>query len=209
MAFYDEVTDASNFVISWTGAPKNDFGVFAKGYTLAANRLAVALLKSPRFSDYEAYPVVFLYRHALELSLKHVVYRCAQLGALRYVDAINDDLHNHHRLPELMNAAAASLDLLFPGDTFLSTLVPACRETCTALAAIDPDSFSFRYPMNKKGVYATERHLVLNLSAVAKRMAQILEQLDTVRFGLNCEIDVAEDAVYAAIHDSLEPQGRT
>ena len=51
----------------FTPNPQGDFGVFAKGYTLAANRLASLLLEAPRFSDYEAYPVVFLYRHALEL----------------------------------------------------------------------------------------------------------------------------------------------
>jgi hypothetical protein len=203
MPFYDQVIDRSNFVISWTRTPKNDFGVFAKGYTLAANRLAGSLLQAPRFSDYEAYPVVFLYRHALELSLKHVIYRCAELGALRYVDAIGAELHNHHRLSDLMNAAEASLNLLFPGDALLSTLIPACRNTCIDLAAIDPDSFSFRYPMDKKGQYATKTHLTLNLSAVSKHMSSILEDLDTVRFALGCEIDVAQDALYMAIQNSL------
>lgn len=73
MPFYDLKNDTSNFVISWTGDAKNDFGVFAKGYISAAEQLANLLLQAPRFSDYEAYPVIFLYRHALELSLKHVV----------------------------------------------------------------------------------------------------------------------------------------
>ena len=73
MPFY-EISDTSSFVISFTHDPKGDFGAFAKGYTLAANRLAASLLEGPRFPDYEAYPVVFLYRHALELSLKHIIY---------------------------------------------------------------------------------------------------------------------------------------
>ena len=60
MAFYDEFDNLTNFVISFTPNPKGDFGVFAKGYTLAANRLSGLLLEAPRFSDYEAYPVVFL-----------------------------------------------------------------------------------------------------------------------------------------------------
>ncbi|MCX6101586.1 MAG: hypothetical protein NTV92_09290 [Candidatus Bipolaricaulota bacterium] len=77
MAFYDEQSDRTNFIINWTATPKGDFGVFAKGYTLAANRLAQLLLEAPRFSDYEAYPVVFLYRHALELSLKQIIYSCS------------------------------------------------------------------------------------------------------------------------------------
>lgn len=207
MAFYNKKNDTSNFVISWTGDPKDDFGLFAKGYISAAERLAADLLQAPRFSDYSAYPVVFLYRHALELSLKHIIYRCAKLGALKYIDAIGDQLHNNHRLPELMAAAVASLELLFPGDSFLAALSPRCRQTCVELSAVDPDSYAFRYPMNKKGEYSTPKHLVLNLAAFAEHMSGSLEDLDTVRFGLAGEIDVAEDAVYTAIQRSLSISG--
>jgi hypothetical protein len=203
VAFYNQKSDTSNFVISWTGDPKNDFGLFAKGYISAAERLAADLLQAPHFSDYSAYPVVFLYRHALELSLKHIIYRCAKLGALRYIDAIANQLHNNHRLPELMAAAAASLELVFPGDSFLAALITGCRQTCIELSAIDPDSFAFRYPMNKKGEYSTPEHLALNLSSFAEHMSELLEELDTVRFGLAGEIDLAEDAVYIAIQRNL------
>jgi hypothetical protein len=202
-AFYNRRSDMSNFVISWAGEPKNDFGLFAKGYISAAERLASDLLQAPRFSDYQSYPVVFLYRHALELSLKHVIYRCAELGALRYVDEIADELYNYHRLPDLMKTAAKSLNLLFPGDILLATLIPKCRETCIELASIDPESFAFRYPMDRRGNYATKPHLVLNLSSFAEHMSELLEDLDTVRFALNGEIDMAEDALHLTIRRSL------
>lgn len=207
MHFYRRLSDASNFVISWTGNPKDDFGVFAKGYISAADHLAKSLLQRPRFSDYEAYPVVFLYRHALELSLKHIIYRCAELGALREVDSIQSELHNNHRLPSLMEAAAASLSLLFPGDELLSRIIPVCRQTCLELSEIDPDSFAFRYPMDKKGRYATRTHLTLNLSSFALHMTEVLESLDTVRFGLGGEIGIAEDALSAAIQNGLRVAG--
>ncbi len=70
MAFYNSISNGNNFVISFTQTPQQDFGVFAKGYTRAAFVLAEHLLEKPRFSDYEAYPVVFLYRQAFELYLK-------------------------------------------------------------------------------------------------------------------------------------------
>lgn len=207
MAFYQRVSDRSNFVISWTFDPKNDFGVFAQGYTSAANRLASTLLEASRFSDYDAYPVVFLYRHALELSLKHVIYRCAQLGALRHIEKIGNELYNNHHLPKLMNAAAASLELLFPNDALLSSLIPRCRLTCDELTAIDPDSFAFRYPMDRKGRHSTAKHLVLNLSSFCQHMSPLLEELDTVHFGLSGEIDIAEDALYMAIHSQFQSTG--
>ena len=80
MAFYNSNNNKNNFAISFTQNPKQDFGVFAKGYTRAASLLAEQLLDKPHFPDYEAYPVVFLYRHAFELYLKGFYYRAALIA---------------------------------------------------------------------------------------------------------------------------------
>jgi len=74
VAFYDSIDNTSNFVISFTTNPRQDFGVFAKGYFQAASALTEHLLAKQRFSDYEAYPVVFLYRQSFELYLKGLLY---------------------------------------------------------------------------------------------------------------------------------------
>jgi len=78
----DALNNSSNFVNRFTDNPKNDFGVFARGYFRAASKLAEQLLSKERFPDYEAYPVVFLYRHSLELYLKNIIYSSALLSAL-------------------------------------------------------------------------------------------------------------------------------
>jgi hypothetical protein len=80
MAFYNSVSNRNNFVISFTQTPEQDFGAFAKGYTRAASNLAEQLLEKPRFADYEAYPVVFLYRHAFELSLKGLYFKAGLIS---------------------------------------------------------------------------------------------------------------------------------
>lgn len=203
MAFYDEECDASNFVISWTWDPKKDFGMFAKGYTLAAERLTTLLLEAPRFSDYEAYPAVFLFRHALELSLKHVIYRSGVLAAYKELDDLDDKLYNNHDLRSLSLAASAALALLFPDDEFVRKVVPVVDRTCLELAEIDPNSFSYRYPIDRMGRPSTKPHQVVNLSAFANRMSSVLDDLDTFHFGLNAEIDIAEDAFREIIQNSL------
>jgi hypothetical protein len=71
---FEKFSDSSNFVASFSHPPAKSLAVFARGYARAANRLSEGLLGAPKFADYDAYPVVFLYRHALELSLKHVIY---------------------------------------------------------------------------------------------------------------------------------------
>ncbi|MBI3304110.1 MAG: hypothetical protein HYZ72_18765 [Deltaproteobacteria bacterium] len=203
MAFYDQHSDASNFVISWTREPRNDFGIFSKGYTRAAERLATLLLEAPRFSDYEAYPVVFLYRHALELSLKHVIYRSVELAAYRYIDDIGDRLHNVHDLFRLAKTASASLTLLFPEDEFLRKVASIIDNTCAELSELDPDSYAYRYPIDKKGRPSTKKNQRVNLAAFATHMSSLLEDLDTVHFGLSGEIYIAQDALYETVRSNL------
>jgi hypothetical protein len=202
MAFYDELDDPPTFVISFTPNPKGDFGVFAKGYTLAANRLSGLLLDAPRFSDYEAYPLVFLYRHALELSLKHIIFSSVKLAAFKYLDEVDRGLQNSHNLKGLSRTVKALLILLFPKDESLCQAITMVVETCDEFSEIDPRSDGYRYPIDSKGQRSTHKHQVINLRAFADRMSSVLEDLDVIHFGLNIETDVAQE-VYEAVENLL------
>ena len=195
---FDEFSDTSGFVISFTNDPKGDFGIFAKGYTLAANRLAASLLEAPRFSDYEAYPVVFLYRHALELSLKHII-GGVELAEFQRMDDINKKLENHHDLVDLSRTAGKVLSLLFPNDELLGHLNTTVVAICRDWSQIDPCSYVYRYPIDKRGRHSTKKNQVVNLRALATRMAPVLEDLDTVHFGLHIESYKAQE-----LYDLLE-----
>ena len=192
MAF-DEISDMSNFVISFSNDPKSDFGAFAKGYTLAATRLAASLLEAPRFPDYEAYPVVFLYRHALELSLKQIIYGGVELAAFRRMNDINEHLKNNHNLADLSRTSGKVLSLLFPNDELLGRLNTTVAAICEDWSQIDPRSDAYRYPIDTKGRPSTKKHQVVNLRALATRMAAVLEDLDAVHFGLDLETYKAQE----------------
>jgi len=202
MPFYDERNDRSNFTISWTASPKEDFGVFAKGYTLAADRLAQLLLEAPRFSDYEAYPVVFLYRHALELSLKEIIYSSSLLAGFTGANKIAHGLQNRHDLRQLSGIVEGVCARLFPEDEGLRKALATVTQTCQDFSGIDPDSYAYRYPIDRKGLPSTKKHQAVNLGAFADRMSSVLEALDTVRFGLNIETDRAQ-AVYEDVRSRM------
>lgn len=193
MAFYNEHSDITNFVVSFMDNPKDDFGIFSKGYRMAANKLASALLERSQFSDYEAYPIVFLFRHALELSLKHIIFRSKLLAAFKFRDDIDIKIRNTHDLEQLSASVANLLRSLFPEDEDISNLIRNIITTCTEISKIDPISESYRYPTNKKGLPSSKRHQVVNLRSFAKHMASILDDLDTIHFGLNIEIDIAQE----------------
>jgi hypothetical protein len=202
MAFYNQTADLTNFVISFLPNPMGDFGIFAKGYTLAADRLAGILLAAPRFSNYEAYPVVFLYRHALELALKHIIYSTAQLAAFTSLDAVENRLQNTHDLTQLSGTAHAILVRLFPRDELLRQTLVVVTETCQEFSEIDPQSKSYRYPIDRKGQHSSKQHRLVNLRSFAERMSSVLEDLNTIQFGLNIETDVAQE-VYEIIENIL------
>jgi hypothetical protein len=202
MAFYDQTSDRTNFVISFIPNPMGDFGVFAKSYTLAADRLAGVLLAAPRFSDYEAYPVVFLYRHALELALNHLIYTAANLAAFKSLEAVEMRLQNTHDLTQLSGTVQAILTRLFPGDELLRQTMVVVTEICREFSEIDPQSESCRYPIDRKGQRSSKKPQVVNLSAFAERMSSVLEDLDTIHFGPNVEMDVAQE-VYETIKNTL------
>lgn len=197
MPFYDAVLKqdaiSSNFRISFTRNPKGDFGVFAKGYTLAANRLTQSLLEAPRFSDYEAYPVVYLYRHALELSLKHVIFSCPVLAAFQSIKVGDYGLQNSHNLTHLSGIVEKLTVKLFPKDVSLRHVIARVTETCREFSDLDAGSYGYRYPINKEGQHSTKSHQVVNLKAFGDRMSSVLADLAVLRFGLDIETDQAQE----------------
>ncbi|KFI23624.1 hypothetical protein [Nitrosococcus oceani] len=202
MAFYDELNDESNFVASFTSNSKGDFGVFAKGYRLGAERLAESLTSAHRFADYEAYPVVFLYRHALELSLKHIIYSAALISAFQFSPSADGRLKNDHRLPPLASGVAQVLELLFPKEGSLRLLMREISEICDDWRNLDPHSYAYRYPIDIQGKPSTRQHQVVNLRSLAFRMSTVLESLETVHFGLNIETDKAQE-IYETVQQII------
>ena len=71
------------FVISFSKTPKYGFCIYARGYAYAGSELSKILLSKNSFGDYEAYPVVFLYRHAFELYLKGFYYQASLIANFR------------------------------------------------------------------------------------------------------------------------------
>jgi hypothetical protein len=193
MAFYTATTSASNFVISFSSQSRNDFGVFARGYRHAASKLAEDLLARPRFADYDAYPVVFLYRHSLELSLKNIIYRAAFFAAFQGCDDIDAGLYNNHRLTLLSETAAAILRRLFPANEALGHTVDIMLTVASEFSAIDPDSYAYRYPIDTQGRPSTSPHQVVNLEALHRTMKELLDQLAVIDFGLDVETANAQE----------------
>lgn len=200
MAFYNSISDKSNFVISFSSNPKQDFGAFAKGYSQAADILAQNLLAQKRFSDYEAYPVVFLYRQAFELYLKGFYFRAGQICAFRDTEAIETDVYKH-RLAPLAQTFKKICQILFPSDKLLLEIADKIDRYASEFEQIDFNSLSYRYPINTKGKASTKRHQVVNLLALHQAMQELLSKLEIIDFGFDIEASQAQE-IYEVIQEA-------
>ena len=204
MAFYNETFGPSAFSFYVSSDPKTAFDVFATGYRRAAEIVTDSLLRNPRFSDYEAYPAVFLFRHAFELSLKHAIYKAADYARYTDTSRIDGRLRNDHNLHRLATIVNESLRRLFPDDLFLQRLLPRLTSTARDFDDIDPSSFVYRYPVDTKGGAAADSGQTINLRLFASHMSTMLEEIDTLNFGLNNMTDVAQFAFTEWFHNEID-----
>ncbi len=200
---FDGLDKSKYFSIGFSKEPHNDFGIFSKGYYLASKALANHLLEKNRFSCYEAYPVVFLYRHAFELALKNIIYKGALLAALNSFDNLDSKLYNTHKLSVLADIARQVLNKLFPDDLSLNRVANDIFLLAQDFEAIDMDSYVYRYPINTSGESAVEKEQAVNLENLCGRMNPALEHIDTIDFGMQIETYKAQE-IYDII-ESISP----
>jgi hypothetical protein len=205
MTFYNSISDGNNFVISFSSDSKRDFGVFAKGYAQAASTLAEFLLEKPRFSDYEAYPVVFLYRHAFELYLKAFYYKAGLLSYFKNVEEIELEKkqRNNHALVLFAEVFKKLCRILFPSDQELLKLSDKVHKFAFEFEQIDKDSYSYRYPINRQGTASTRQNQTVNLLAFYQSMQELMTELEVVDFGFDIETDQAQD-IFEVIQKTQE-----
>ena len=186
-----------NVVINFRGNPVDELAPFAHGYRDAGKKLARELPLSG-YRDLDGYPILFLFRHALELYMKAVVYRGAQLA--RVLDSRTIDtakLFKTHNLSRLLPGLAAVLETMGWQDDFQTPHIHDFAEfsdLVRGIDEIDSDSSSFRYPVTSKGRPAVSHHSVVNALAFAEHVDSILGLLDGAVTGLQEEFDVAAEA---------------
>lgn len=180
MSFYNATSDASSFVVAFRPNPEKDFGAFAKGYTLAASNLAEQILEKPHFPDYEAYPIVFLYRQAFELYLKGFYYRTKYISFFENSEPVEHQGRINHRLVPFAETFQRICLALFSDDHELLEIANKIVRFANEFEEIDAESFSYRYPMDKAGNRITDHHQMVNLLSLHQSMKELLSQLESV-----------------------------
>jgi hypothetical protein len=197
-------------VLNWHGTPEEEFTHFAEAFHEVARRVAVDLSHNRHFGripieDFKAYPVVFMYRHALELHMKAVILAGSPMLSSPEVD--REKLFTTHSLDVLrqqvervFDAYEWGWDLGVPHFETLEDFRGAIAE----LAGVDAGSYTFRYPIDTKGRASLSSHFRFNLFEFCETLDGLLIVLKGATIGAYEEFQARAEAEAEARSAGLE-----
>jgi hypothetical protein len=153
--FRSRLPDWQNNACIDTTKPGGDEHAVTEGYRRGARRLVEYVMENGREQDYLVYPILFLYRHHIELSLKHIIRRAPFVIERALTKSESKNLHHGHQLDLLwldLKPMFAAVCEAAGWEKVSSVDEEGVENHIRQLTELDPDSFSFRYPGNRQGV---------------------------------------------------------
>ena len=184
-------------VFNFVGSPGSEFGVYASAFWRGGRRLAQFLPSRRGYNDLDACPIVFLYRHALELYMKAIVRRGESLLSIAGAKLpIPPRALEQHALPPLVDP----IRTIFSHVGWLSKSQPEGRrmfrefeKLVRDVSRLDSGSYTFRYPVNKKNQASVSHHFGFNVLEFAEQVEKTIRFLDGAATGLEEEWDQASE----------------
>ncbi len=162
-----------------------DPDAYTVGYRCAAECLAEYALMHEREGMRLAYPIVFLYRHHIELALKRIIYSIP--GVLKRELTELERRHlGEHRLDHLWSDLEPMFADICEAVNWSKPEIDDLQgvsEYIRQLSEVDPDSMSFRYWKSKRNQPTLTPSLssfnICHFSEMMGRLADFIEALDT------------------------------
>jgi hypothetical protein len=176
-----------------------EFELLAESYHQTANVAVEALAKDERFESmgwgsvsFRAFPVVFLYRQALELLIKGIIVAGAPMVELDGGDVDMSVVYSEHNFEKLRPMVEKVMEAMGFGWDFD---VPALRSLkdfrrlLSEFDQFDPTSTVCRYPVDGGGNPSMEDTRCFNLFRFAETMDSILEALAIAPGAISATVD--------------------
>jgi len=176
---------------TYLDAPRDlvDLFFYARAYHHTGRKLAAAPPQGGLSRDFEALPILFLYRHALELYLKSLLVFGTGLHEAKGLHRPPiDTLLKSHRLsdclPELKKLSNDAGWGWAASDESLNSFKDL--ERCVNdLDRVDQLSYAFRYPVDKQGRPSLQNNLSFSLPDFCAQMDRVLSGLHEIALGLD------------------------
>ncbi len=159
---------------------RDPWDLYAVGYRDAANILAKHITETENHLDTVLYPMLFLYRHYVELRCKWIIiYGSEYLGEPKLPETI-------HPFHELWTEARGVICRVWDQPGTSESLVQL-DEVIAELSFIDPRSTSTRYPVEKDMKTRSIASLKwLNPGVIKSVMVEVASDLDAACTGIKC-----------------------
>lgn len=159
------------------------WSTYATGYKKAADLVVDQVKNGIGYQDFLVYPVMFLYRQYLELSIKNLIFM-----SWRLLNITSDDDLRAHDIKRYWSKCNALLQQISPGDS-----IQALRDVGRLIDQFsehDPISMAFRYPVSLPDKATKERKPTLQgLSVVNLRNAQdVIANISVLFAGAEAQI---------------------
>lgn len=165
----------ANACLNWS---LDTIGLYIEGYREAADKLVHGVIESGTKQDILVFPIAFLYRQYIELQLKHIIQES------RIFLEEGASFPEHHKIDDLWNTANSLMaKIIKEHDQSIKNYitkadVQAIKTIITEFVKVDPESFAFRYPKDKKGNRNLEGIQYINLRKLRDQMDVLKEKLD-------------------------------
>jgi hypothetical protein len=158
---------------------------YAEGYKKAADIIVQYIINNNRDQDYLIFPVVFLYRHYLELRLKELIVVSSRL--------LDHDVSvpTHHDLVSLWKQVRPNLEQVWPEQE--KHVLDKVEERLKELSEADLRSFGFRYPIDTKGQPTLVKLKHINLKHLRDVIQGISNILDGSSIGMGEYLDAKNE----------------
>ncbi len=153
---------------------REDWCIYSNGYKNVPTILYEYIKKSPAKKNFLIYPIVFSYRHYIELTLKNIIRNGYRL--LQYKKTIP----THHEIHELWKECDKILKKI-PDYTEDSEIKhDVVRNLIEEFKKYDSLSFAFRYPTDRKGNVSLPNLKNVNLDNFITVGHKLSNALDTL-----------------------------
>ena len=157
---------------------------YTEGYRRAADILINHIDESGRDQDFLVYPVLFLYRHHLELLIKQIIGLALALAEDPDKHQYKKDDHNLNNLWPLAQKLILEVD-----DSYRPSDFKIVKEVVKALHQADERATDFRYAKRNDGTRSLEGIHYVNTRRFGKNMGEASDLLDGVDNGLRYLLD--------------------
>ena len=177
-----------NVVLNLQHSADSELSLYARSFHEAGHALVEQMFARASYNDLEGCPIVFFYRHELELYLKAIALLGDEIMQLRGKTLTSrKHLFTTHRLvfllPLLMRTfeeVGWTWDLEIEGLRTFQEVEELLRDVET----VDTGSYTFRYPVNTEGQPSVPHHFMIHIPTFCNRMDVLFECLEAAVLGL-------------------------